>query len=149
MGVEDYIQLLDELKILVKKQVVIPAIGKNTSTMALSKLDNTKEYIINIRRGNYNAGKCTFHAMTADKKVGLLRLDVGDNNLRHKNPDGKTITGTHLHVYKEGYELAEAIEFDVKNDNLVQLCLEFLQRFNIIDIKAENISLFEQQRLFS
>ena len=68
----------------------------------------------------------------------LLRLDVG-NNLVHMNPNGEKIKGSHLHIYKEGYEISYAIEFNVNDKDLVENCIKFFKEFNILTDSCEII----------
>ena len=42
--------------------------------------------------------------------ITLLRLDI--DTKPHRNPDGKKINGTHLHVYREGYGDSWAYELN-------------------------------------
>ena len=67
------------------------------------------EYLMDINRKLCTLTRITYQNRV-QKTVTLLRLDI-DTKL-HKNPDGKIIGGTHLHIYKEGYDTAWAYELD-------------------------------------
>lgn len=84
--------------------------------------------------------------MLKDSKENLLRLDVCPNENAHKNLDGSIIYGTHMHVYKEGLELAYAVKFDIHDPNLIQYCKAFLDKMNVINLDkktfCEGMTLF-------
>ena len=62
--------------------------------------DKHEEFKLDIFRSSINLSKNTFQNR-ARKTISLLRLDLG--GAPHRNPDGKVVTGNHLHVYKEGF----------------------------------------------
>ena len=62
-----------------------------------------------------------------------MRLDINPTGV-HENPsDRKKIYGSHIHIYTEEYELAEAIPFDTEGKDLYDLCYTFFEKFNIIE----------------
>ena len=62
----------------------------------------------------------------------LLELHVNPTN-RHMNPDGKLITGSHWHLYREGYGLQFAFPADDLSDlSFTENTIAFLKRFNVI-----------------
>lgn len=67
------------------------------------------EYLMDINRKLCTLTRITYQNRV-QKTVTLLRLDI--DTKPHKNPDGKIISGTHLHIYKEGYLDAWAYELD-------------------------------------
>lgn len=103
-----------------------------------------QKYIIVIRRSKRNIKKCTFHAMTSETKVGLLRLDVGEM-LIHRNVNGELIKGTHLHVYKEGVELANALKIKETKKDFIDYCLYYLEEFKVENIERIKIICHKQQ----
>ena len=128
MNQEEAEYLINTLKDLLSNEVEIPLSGKRNTYEAVGIPNNRNKFDIYIRRGNINTTKCTFIILSKDTKTCLLRLDAGDNTLRHKNPDNTMIYGTHLHLYKEGYETSYAIEFNLDNPDLVNYCVEFLKK---------------------
>lgn len=75
----------------------------------------TKEkYLMDINRKRCTLKRITYQQRMR-KSIVLLRLDI--DNKPHKNPDGSIIGGTHLHVYREGYNdtWAYPLDSDVLN----------------------------------
>lgn len=147
MSQEEAEYLIETLKDLLSDEVEIPLNGERNAYEAVGIPNNRNKFDIYIRRGNINTSKCTFIILSKDTKTCLLRLDVVDKTLSHKNPDGTMIYGTHLHLYKEGYEATYAIEFNLDNPNLVNYCVEFLKKINIINIEKKRI--IEKMTLFN
>lgn len=140
----NYTELLNDLKKLLEEEIKFPSIGLSIELLAESIAIERQKYIIVVRRSKRNIKKCTFHAMTSETKVGLLRLDVGET-LIHKNMDGKLVKGTHLHIYKKGIELADAIEINDNQRDLVDYCLYFLKEFKVEDIESIKIVCYKQE----
>jgi hypothetical protein len=72
----------------------IPLIGYGTQTK--------EEFILDINKNTIKIEKYTVQNRMR-KSIGLIRVDFGAG--AHTNPDGKIITGPHIHIYKEGYDL--------------------------------------------
>lgn len=72
-----------------------------------------------------------------------MRLDITDGS--HVNSDGTKIVGNHLHIYNEETEMRDAIPFDVTKPDLYEYCLEFFNKFNII--QDENNGIIYQLEL--
>ena len=93
----------------------------------------TDIFTINIDRKGINAQGCTYQGRVESNNIILLRLDVNPSSI-HINPsNGEKIHGTHLHIYNEGYEMQEAIPFDIENKDLYDICYTFFKRFNIVE----------------
>ena len=79
-----------------------------------------------------NPFEIRLHARTRDRNIGLLRID---NAPYHQNPDGSELRDTpHLHIYREGCDLAwaEPIDWYDVNDplrTLERFLKEFKARF--------------------
>ena len=67
------------------------------------------EYIVDVNRKYYLLNRITYHQRVFTN-ITLLRLDI--DTKPHRNPDGKKINGTHLHVYREGYGDSWAYELN-------------------------------------
>ena len=94
---------------------------------------NIDVFAVNIDRKGINAQGCTYQGRLKSNDAVLLRLDVNPTAV-HINPsNGEKITGTHLHIYNEEYELSEAIPFDTGDKDLYEICYTFFERFNIIE----------------
>ena len=55
---------------------------------------------------------------------------------KHTNPDGKSLTGSHLHLYREGYGDRWAYPVPAQFTNLANLLLtvdEFMKYCNIVE----------------
>lgn len=63
----------------------------------------------------------------------LLELHINPTTV-HYNPDGKKITGSHWHIYTEGFGRAYAFPAnDIEADKFVENTITFLEKFNVID----------------
>lgn len=99
--------------------------------------DGKQAFVIDInRKGNLNlAKKCTYQGRFL-RDIILLRLDI--NGPEHTNPDGKIISGNHMHLYQEEYGDRYAIELpqEIKNSNdLIETLIDFLSYFKACNIK--------------
>lgn len=126
--------LINAIKTLVSvnKNIYIPTIGEKERIEAYSVFEN-EFFTICVFRGRQDPDKLSLHAMDNSTNTALLRLDV--NAGIHTNPDGKKIEGTHLHIFKDGFEIQYAIPFDIANENLVSATKAFMARFNVIDVE--------------
>lgn len=139
MTYEDAIILIDALKNCIQNTITIPQPGNRKTYEAVEIKNKRQKFEIHMHRGSRDAQKISFHAMDKYTKTPLLRLDVCSDDNCHQNSDGSKIYGTHLHVFKDGLEIHDAIKFDINDDNLTNCCLEFFKKFNIINIKRNNI----------
>ena len=78
-------------------------------TLEAEGLTHHTEYLMDINRKLCTLSRITYQNRV-QKVITLLRLDI--DTKPHKNPDGKLIGGTHIHIYKEGYLTAWAYELD-------------------------------------
>ena len=76
-----------------------PTLGGKLN-IQLSSNDKNEDFILDITRSHISLSKNTFQNR-ARGVIILLRLDL--NPAPHRNPDGKVVTGNHLHIYKEGF----------------------------------------------
>lgn len=63
--------------------------------------DPRERFLLDIWRGMLRLSKYKLQTR-ARKVIVLVRLDV--NGAPHTNPDGQQIDGTHIHLYREGFE---------------------------------------------
>ncbi len=63
--------------------------------------DRAERFLLDLWRGTIRLSKLRFQTR-ARKVVVLVRLDI--DGAPHTNPDGTRLGGTHLHLYREGYE---------------------------------------------
>lgn len=77
----------------------------------LISVDGREKFLLDVYQGSLTLRKYTFQER-ARRIVPLVRLDIGDT-LRHSNPDGCAygglIEGSHIHVYREGYDIKCAL----------------------------------------
>jgi len=60
-----------------------------------------ERFLLDLSRGTIRLSKFKFQTR-ARTAIVLVRLDLDGSP--HTNPDGTRIGGTHLHVYREGYD---------------------------------------------
>jgi len=70
-------------------------------TRELLGSDDRELFLLDLWRGTLRLSKIKLQTR-ARKVVVLVRLDV--DGAPHTNPDGNKIGGTHLHVYREGFD---------------------------------------------
>jgi hypothetical protein len=70
-------------------------------TYELASLDDREKFLLDIWRGTLRLTKLKFQNR-ARIAIVLVRLDV--DGAPHTNPDGQKLSGTHLHVFKEGFD---------------------------------------------
>jgi len=79
--------------------ISIPPGGDDT--YELSSLDDRERFLLDIWRGTLRLTKLKFQNRVRTVVV-LVRLDI--DGAPHTNPDGERLSGTHLHLFKEGYD---------------------------------------------
>ena len=122
------------------KNVRFPFFGdkRDYGVIAANKKDR---FTVGVSRSRADLTKCTYQAIYK-KDMILTRLDVGDG--LHTNPNGESLAGAHLHVYREGFEdrwafpLPESFSDDM---NLATKFFEFLKYCNITN--AGDVTLQE------
>lgn len=70
-------------------------------TYELVSLDDRESFLLDVWRGTLRLTKLKFQNRVRTAIV-LVRLDV--DGAPHTNPDGQRLLGTHLHLFKEGYD---------------------------------------------
>jgi len=70
-------------------------------TYELSSLDDRESFLLDVWRGTLRLTKLKFQNRVRTAIV-LVRLDV--DGAPHTNPDGQRLSGTHLHLFREGYD---------------------------------------------
>lgn len=63
--------------------------------------DPRERFLLDLWRGTFQVSKLKYQTR-ARKVIVLVRLDI--NGAPHTNPDGTKLGGTHIHIYREGYE---------------------------------------------
>lgn len=125
---EDANILLEILKEIKDTQdgFILPS-GNECKKIEAVSYDQRHSFIVDVnRKGKINSLKFTLQNRYAGNVI-LLRLDIGGPP--HRNPDGKTICGNHIHIYREGYDtrFAEAIPKEFVNpSNMLSTLYDFL-----------------------
>ena len=101
--------LLSEKKEFIQQNAVFPVQGTILPLNGVG-MSTRIDYIVDINRKYYSLKRITFHQRVFTN-ISLLRLDLVDSK-PHRNPDGTKISGTHLHVYREGFGDTWAYELD-------------------------------------
>ena len=70
-------------------------------TYELAGLDDRERFLLDVWRGTLRLTKLKFQNRVRTVVV-LVRLDV--DGAPHTNPDGQKLLGTHLHVFREGFD---------------------------------------------
>lgn len=93
-----------------------------------------KEFVLDIWKGKIALK--TKYQTRVDKTIVLVRLDL--NGPPHRNPDGKEVEGTHVHVYKEGYGDKWAYPIEIQSfpniNNVWETLNDFMKYCNIHDV---------------
>ncbi len=139
-SVIDY--LLEIRKICTEsRKFIFPSMGGKLS-IPLFSIDKSEEFSLDITRSVFVLEKTTFQNR-GRKTLILLRLDI--NAAPHRNPDGKKLPGTHLHIYKEGF--GDRFAYPLPNEfNKCTNSIEFLNVFmdycHIVQKPKINTDLF-------
>lgn len=68
-----------------------------------------ERFLLDVWRNSLRLSKLKYQHR-ARKTIILARLDVDGSP--HQNPDGEIVAGSHLHVYREGYDAKWAVPLD-------------------------------------
>lgn len=100
-------RLIDALKEAARAEVLVWQTNLRQEELVVAVEDKKLQFILNIKRGPF---EIRLHFRTKDRNIGLVRLDAAPF---HTNPDGTELRNQpHLHIYREGYELAFAEPVD-------------------------------------
>lgn len=100
--------ILHEAKQFLDSHADFPALHNTIKLNGLGQRTRY-EYIVDVNRKYCSLNRITYHQRVFTN-VTLLRLDI--DTKPHRNPDGQKISGTHLHVYREGYGDSWAYELN-------------------------------------
>jgi hypothetical protein len=75
-----------------------------------------ERFLLDVWRGTLRVTKVKFQNR-ARAVIVLVRLDV--DGAPHTNPDGQRLSGTHLHLFREGYDDRWAYPVDPKSFTLL------------------------------
>jgi hypothetical protein len=102
-------QLIDVSKLFCIDAISWPQLGKKQSFEAIS-IDGSQKFVIDINHfGRIELRALTFQNRYANDII-LVRIDFGRK--QHQNPDHQIIDGNHVHIYREGYNVAWAYDIE-------------------------------------
>lgn len=100
-------RLISAMKIAAKEEMFIWLNSQRQDELIVAVEDGKLQFVLSMKRSPY---EIRLHLRTRDRNIGLIRLD---DAAYHPNPDGTEIRNQpHLHLYREGYELAFAEPVD-------------------------------------
>jgi len=106
-------RLIEALKEAARTEVLVWQTNLRQEELVVAVSDKKLQFILNMKRGPF---EIRLHLRTKDRNIGLVRLDAAPF---HTNPDGTELRNQpHLHIYREGHELAfaEPVDwYDVSN----------------------------------
>lgn len=111
------------------------AVGADATYDLVGSLSGSEEsFLLDVWRGVKKAAKLKYQTR-GRKVIVLARIDI--NGAPHTNPDGVRIDGTHLHIYREGYDDRWAYPLDRRifshHLNPSTTLLDFCRYCNIVD----------------
>ena len=126
---EEARRLIEMLKNSTQEAIGFPSAGKKRE---FEVIGDTKRdiFIVYIFRGTVEVRKCNISGRTKDG-TQLLELHLSPTSV-HLNPDGTKISGSHLHMYTQEYGRRYAVPFDPEDRSMVENCIVFMNKFNII-----------------
>ena len=111
------------------KPVTISILPGADQTHELVGNDKRERFLLDLWRGTLRLSKVKYQTR-GRKIIVLVRLDI--DSAPHTNPDGTKINGTHIHLYREGYEDKWAFPVDPAefgNPSDIQRTLEDFFRY--------------------
>ena len=137
---EEATALLEMLKKTLIKEIAFPDKGNSIEFDVVG--DAKKDlFTVRIYRGKINRLKYDIGARIKKDDIMLLELHINPS-VKHRNPDGKIIIGSHWHVYTEEYGRHQAfLAEDINSEKFVENTILFMERFNIIEKPTINYQL--------
>jgi hypothetical protein len=125
--------------IMMRKRFMAPAptVSLPPSTDQIHELvseDAREMFFLDLWRGTFRLSKLKFQNR-GRKVIVLVRLDIKGSP--HTNPDGTELNGTHLHIYREGYEDKWAYPIEpssFRNVNSIKECFDDFCNYCNIEI---------------
>lgn len=109
-------QLMAMAKHFVRPPATVSIPPGTDETYELAGPNNRETFLLDIWRGTIKLSKLKFQNRVRVAVV-LARLDV--DGAPHTNPDGVRLAGTHLHLFKEGFDDKWASVVDPKDFTLL------------------------------
>jgi len=109
-------QLMQMTKRFVRPPATITIPPGADDTYELAGPNDRERFLLDVWRGTLRLSKLKFQNRVRSAIV-LVRLDV--DGAPHTNPDGVPLSGSHLHLFKEGYDDKWAYLVDPKTFRLL------------------------------
>ncbi len=131
--------LIEMLKRSLTEEISFPSRGHSEEFDVVGDT-KTDIFTISIYRARIQPFKYNIGARIKKNGIMLLELHINPTNV-HQNPvderipgSGEKVTGSHWHVYTEGYgrEFAFPAE-DIESDRFVSNTITFLEKFHVIE----------------
>jgi len=94
-------QFMQMLKHFVRPPATISIPPGADDTYELADSNDREKFLLDVWRGTLRLSKLKLQNRVRAAVV-LVRLDV--DGAPHTNPDGTRLAGTHIHLFKEGYD---------------------------------------------
>ncbi|MHB8652572.1 MAG: DUF6978 family protein [Terriglobia bacterium] len=109
-------QFMQMLKHFVRPPATISIPPGADDTYELADSNDREKFLLDVWRGTLRLSKLKLQNRVRAAVV-LVRLDV--DGAPHTNPDGTRLAGTHIHLFKEGYDDKWAYPADSKKFTLL------------------------------
>jgi len=110
--------------------------GGNIQRELQSQIRAEERFYLNIRQTAIEFG--IFSSVTRFFSQPLVRICI-DKDMKHENPNGEIIEGSHIHLYREGFRdrfATPLLKYGFDDSAGIIYCLgKFLEICNIEDIK--------------
>lgn len=116
-----------------KAKYTLPVSGE-TLSIPFNSLEHDEKFSIDIERGRISLKKHK-EQLRYKTSIVLVRLDI--NGKPHKNPDGKVISGTHFHEYREGSKMSWAVPVPSRFTDLGNMTLTISQFMDYCNVKEK------------
>jgi len=97
--------------------------------------DKREQFLLDLWRATLRLSKVKYQTR-GRKIIVLVRVDIDGSP--HTNPDGTTIAGSHIHLYREGYDDKWAYPLDPKDfsnaGGIRRTFEDFCRVCNIVDL---------------
>ena len=94
-------QFMHMAKHFVRPPAIITIPPGADDTYELAGPNNRETFLLDVWRGTLRLSKLKYQNRVQTAVI-LVRLDV--DGAPHTNPDGERLSGTHLHLFKEGFD---------------------------------------------
>jgi hypothetical protein len=94
-------QLMQMIKRFVRPPASITIPPGADDTYELAGPNDREKFLLDVWRGTLRLSKLKLQERVRTAIV-LVRLDV--DGAPHTNPDGQSLSGTHIHLFREGYD---------------------------------------------